>query len=124
MSGEDKRYTKHQKRVTKLLRRKARDYADDQGHQYYACHDHEMWLPTREDVPSLVESIKFWKSVRPPGRAEDWNDFQVQMYLEVKKKEMICYSLLGKVPDMWDVALKAMNGRTTREPDRHDTQHS
>lgn len=112
--SDDERYEKHYPMVTEMLRRKAVQYAGDNGHAYYPVVDHEMWLPTEEDVPSLMESIKFWRSVMPPGDAETWSDIQTKTYLEAKKKEMICYSLLGKVPDMWDVCFKQMKEKNSQ----------
>ena len=105
---EGDKYRKHQPMVTKLLTRKCRDYCDDNEHEYFHLKDHESYVPTEEDIPSLVESIKFWQKQRPTGESKRWTPLKWQLYYQIKQKELICCAMLGKIPGMWPTVLKHM----------------
>jgi hypothetical protein len=62
----------------------------------------QSWYPTEEDIPSLVESIKYWGMIGQPQKPRDqWSPIEKKIYIECKKKEIILYELLGRVDDSW-----------------------
>ncbi len=102
---------------SKILERKCQtfceDYEDYEYEEVKIC-KWENWIPTEEDIPSLVESIKYWKSVtddmtRNMGDAEAWSDLSCKIYVEATKKEKICVELLGRIPDMLELATEVVN---------------
>ena len=95
----------------KILARKCQAFCEENDYDYEEVQicKWEDWVPTQEDIPSLVESIKYWMSVRPPGDAEGWSSLKCKLYLEAVKKEKICVELLGRIPDMLEIATQAVN---------------
>ena len=62
----------------------------------------QAWIPTEDDIPSIVESIKYWGMIGHPKKPRNqWSPIEREIYLECRKKEMICYELLGRVDDSW-----------------------
>lgn len=95
----------------KILERKCQAFCEENEYDYEEVKicKWEDWVPSQEDIPSLVESIKYWMSVRPPGDAEEWSSLQCKLYFEAVKKEKICVELLGRVPDMLEIATQQVN---------------
>lgn len=91
---------------SKILERKCQTFCEENDYDYEEVKISKWgdWVPSQEDIPSLVESIKYWMSVRPPGDAEGWSSLQCKLYFEAVKKEKICVELLGRVPDMLEIA--------------------
>ncbi len=81
----------------------------DRGIQKYEHEDYEVvngkmswgewnnWEPTEDDLPRIIESIKYWSGdALPRGDKKNWNKLQKEIANECYKKELICYELLGK----------------------------
>ncbi len=107
----------YKKMEGKILARRCETYCkDNEDFEYINMKIGEWcdWIPTEEDIPSLVESIKYWKSVtddmtRNMGDAEAWSDLSCKIYVEATKKEKICVELLGRIPDMLELATEVVN---------------
>jgi hypothetical protein len=86
--------------VDQILTRKLNNYE----HEDFEVEQKKMtwdewnnWEPGDDDIPSLVESIKFWSiEALPKGNKSTWNKLQREIANECYKKELICYELLGK----------------------------
>jgi len=107
----------------KILARRCETYCDDNKENFeyinMSISEWENWIPTEEDIPSLVESIKYWKSVtddmtRKLGDAEGWSDMSCKIYVEAVKKEKICLELLGRIPDMLEHATQQVDKETRK----------
>jgi len=100
----------------KILARRCETYCDNEDFEYsnMTIGEWSDWIPTEEDIPSLVESIKYWKGItedmtRKLGNAEAWSEMSCKIYVEAVKKEKICVELLGRIPDMLEHATQAVN---------------
>lgn len=91
--------------VGAMLERKAETYCDKNEFEYEYMASPSEFKPTQEDIPSLVESIKFWSTICPYGHTDDWNDMKCRVYLEAKKKETMLIEMLGGIEGMDDYAL-------------------
>lgn len=86
--------------VEQILTRKLANYE----HEEFEIEPKKMtwdewnsWEPGDDDIPALVESIKFWSmEALPKGDERTWNKLQREIVNECRKKELICYELLGK----------------------------
>ena len=88
----------HDIMILKKISEKCTD--TDFGHKPMSRKEWTEWIPTDEDVPSLVESIKFWRSCYPKRHKRDWGMLDHELFAESLKKEIICIDLLQKVPSM------------------------
>ena len=62
--------------------------------------EQQEWRPTDDDIPSLVESIKFWNSCQPKRPEKEWGSLDYQISLEASAKESLCLGMLAKIPSM------------------------
>lgn len=90
--------------VGAMLERKAETYCDKNEFEYEYMQSPSEFKPTQDDIPSIVESIKFWSTICPPGVTDDWNDTKCRIYLEAKKKETILLEMLGGIEGMDEYA--------------------
>lgn len=101
----------------KILARRCETYCDNSEDFEYSNMTIGEWIdwnPTEEDIPSLVESIKYWKGItedmtRKLGNADAWSEMSCKIYVEAVKKEKICVELLGRIPDMLEHATQVVN---------------
>ena len=90
------KYKKHIPMTQKILNNKVETYCEKNGYEVYRLTNHEDYHPSKDMIPSLVESIKFWQSQRPKGDSVNWTKIQWTLYWQIKTKEIICLELLGK----------------------------
>ena len=67
------------------------------------------WKPTEEDIPGLVESIKFWTNCKPKGERDTWSKLQFKLYCEASKKEKMLLNSLSKIQNITDVVVDHLN---------------
>jgi len=91
--------------VDAMLNRKAENYADNNGFEYEYMPTPSQFKPTDDDIPSIIESIKFWSTICPSGHTGDWNDIKCKLYLEAKRKETMLLTMLGGIEGMNDYAM-------------------
>lgn len=89
--------------VEKIIDRKYNEYADKEFDDFYLVPVELSWEewnsyePTPDDIPSLVESIRYWATIAlPKGDKNTWNKLQYEIANECYKKELILYEMLGK----------------------------
>ena len=71
---------------------------NDFGHDCKTTQEWKSWNPTNEDIPSLIESIRFWESLFPKRHKNKWGPIDFQIYSECQKKSIICQTLLSRTP--------------------------
>ena len=85
-----------------ILERKCKKFCESRGYEYEEmeiCYWTEL-QPDEDEIPSLVESIAFWKQTRPKGDRSKWTELQHKLEIEAIKKEDICTDLLARIPVM------------------------
>tara|TARA_R110002126_G_scaffold104034_1_gene237330 strand:+ start:70 stop:438 length:369 start_codon:yes stop_codon:yes gene_type:complete len=60
----------------------------------------KKWRPSDEDIPSLVESVKFWQLCQPKRPENEWGALDYKLSREATMKEEACMKLLKKCPSM------------------------
>ena len=92
----------------KVLANKCKAFCDERLDYEYCpmtLSEFDEWKPTTEDVPCLVESIRFWADLKPRGDKVEWSQLQFKLYCEAAKKEKMLLHTLGKVKDISNVVV-------------------
>ena len=87
----------------KIIDKKYYEYAEKEFDEFYLVpnemtfEEFNSYEPTEEDIPSIVESIRFWGTkCRPKGKEDTWNKLQREIANECYKIELMLYEMLGK----------------------------
>ena len=84
-----------------LLKKLSRTIEEnDWGCRHMSTPAMKKWRPTDDDIPSLVESIKFWQLCQPKRPENEWGALDYKLSREATKKEKACLVLLEKCPSM------------------------
>lgn len=73
---------------------------NDWGCKHMTIRAMKKWRPTDDDIPSLVESVKFWQLCQPKRPENEWGMLDYKLSREATKKEKACLVLLDKCPSM------------------------
>ena len=85
-----------------ILAKKCISFCEENDYEYspMTFEDFNSWEPTEEDIPGLVESIKFWTNLKPKGERDTWSKLQFKLYAEAVKKEKMLLNTLNKVENI------------------------
>tara|TARA_R110001606_G_scaffold160760_1_gene304759 strand:+ start:979 stop:1365 length:387 start_codon:yes stop_codon:yes gene_type:complete len=72
----------------------------DYGVKHLTKRQQREWQPIDDDIPSLVESINFWRSCQPKRPEKEWGAVDYQLSIEAAMKEQLCLGLLAKITSM------------------------
>ena len=104
------KYQEYIPMTQKILTKKVEVYCEENGFEVERIRNPDNYNPTKEMIPSLVESVKFWKNQRPKGRSKNWTKLQWTLYWQIKSKELICLDLLAKADSAFWVKFVQTNG--------------
>jgi hypothetical protein len=92
-----------------ILKTKCKNWCDEKieyDYTHMTFSEFNNWTPTEEDIPDLVESIRFWSDLKPKGNKETWTDLQFKLFCETVKKEKMLLAALGKIKHMSSTVLE------------------
>jgi len=98
-----------------ILTKKCESYCEENDYTYthMTLSEYKAWKPTEDDLPSLVESIRFWNNLKPKGEKHTWTQLQFKLHCEATKKEKMLLALLEKIPNIMDCVIQKI------EADKH-----
>lgn len=87
-----------------ILQKKCQSFCEENDYEYdpKTFEEFNSWVPTEEDLPGLVESIKFWSNLKPKGEKDNWSKLQFKLYCEATKKEKMLLNALSKITNITD----------------------
>lgn len=94
--------------ATEILARKCQRYCDESedfeytGMKFMDCVNYKA---KEEDIPSLIESIKYWSEAKPKKDKKFWTKLDFTLEDERMKKELILIQMLGSFPNWFDKTL-------------------
>jgi len=94
--------------ASEILARKCQKYCDESEDFEYLnmkFRDCTEFVAEEEDIPSLIESIKFWSEAKPKKPKKKWTKLDYALEEERHKKEMILIQMLGSFPNWFDTRI-------------------
>ena len=95
--------------ATEILARNCKSYCNNNKDFEYVDMkfiDCTNYVAKEEDIPSLVESIKFWSEAKPKKDKKFWTKLDYEIESERMKKELILIQMLGSFPNWFDTRLR------------------
>ncbi len=94
--------------ATEILARKCKKHCNESEDFYYTgmkFMDCVNYKAKEEDIPSLIESIKYWSEAKPKKDKKFWTKLDYTLEDERMKKELILIQMLGSFPNWFDKSL-------------------
>lgn len=90
--------------ASEILARKCQKYCDQDDFEYVHMkfRDCTEFVATEDDIPSLIESIKYWSNAKSKKPQKKWTQLDWKIENERHKKEMILIQMLGSLPNWFD----------------------
>ncbi len=87
-----------------ILAKKCKTFCEEKDYEYDSVPlaEFNSWVPTEEELPGLIESIKYWSNVKPKGEKHNWSKLQFKLYCEASKKEKMLLNALSKISNITD----------------------